>query len=155
MTIRSVLSTAAVLLAAATAQNVRPACDPLAKTGCPSDTALGTTYTQNFTNTIGSSKIWHTSAGSVDWKSDGGEYTIHGQGDSVTDQTKFYIFFGRVSVVMRAAAGQGIVSSMVLLSDTLDEIDWEFLGGEENIGMSNFYGKGTDQFIFPPPLYPH
>lgn len=39
--------------------------------------------------------------------------------------TEFYIFFGTVSVVMKASPGPGICSSIVLLSDDLDEIDWE------------------------------
>lgn len=40
-----------------------------------------------------------------------------------------YIFFGNIEVVMKAATGQGIVSSFVLESDDLDEVDWEWLGG--------------------------
>ncbi|KAK4635307.1 putative glycosidase crf1 [Fulvia fulva] len=57
--------------------------------------------------------------------------------------TNFYIFFGRVDVVMKAASGTGIVSSIVLESDDLDEIDWEFIGGSNNQVQSNFYGKGN------------
>jgi Glycosyl hydrolases family 16 len=35
-----------------------------------------------------------------------------------------YIFFGRVETWLKSAPGQGIVSSIVLESDDLDEIDW-------------------------------
>lgn len=41
---------------------------------------------------------------------------------------------------MKAASGTGIVSSIVLESDVLDEIDWEFLGGRPNQVQSNYYG---------------
>lgn len=44
---------------------------------------------------------------------------------------------------MKAAAGTGIVSSIVLESADLDEIDWEFIGGDNAQVQSNFYGKGN------------
>jgi beta-glucanase (GH16 family) len=50
--------------------------------------------------------------------------------------------FGHVEVVMKAAPGAGIVSSVVLQSDTLDEIDWEWLGATDNEVQSNYFGKG-------------
>ncbi|KAL8703594.1 MAG: hypothetical protein Q9201_003219 [Fulgogasparrea decipioides] len=56
--------------------------------------------------------------------------------------TNFKFFFGRVEFVVKAAPGTGIVSSMVLLSDDLDEIDWEFLGGVTSTVQTNYFGKG-------------
>ena len=50
--------------------------------------------------------------------------------------------FGKVQVKMRAAPGAGIVSSSVLQSDDLDEIDWEWLGGQNDAVQSNYFGKG-------------
>jgi beta-glucanase (GH16 family) len=50
--------------------------------------------------------------------------------------------FGKYSVTMKAAPGTGIVSSLVLQSDDLDEIDWEWLGGKPNEVQSNYFGKG-------------
>lgn len=50
--------------------------------------------------------------------------------------------FGHVDFVVRAAPGQGIVSSAVLQSDDLDEIDWEWLGGDDTQVQSNYFGKG-------------
>lgn len=50
--------------------------------------------------------------------------------------------FGHVDFVVKAAPGQGIVSSAVLLSDCLDEIDWEWLGGDDTQVQSNYFGKG-------------
>lgn len=50
--------------------------------------------------------------------------------------------FGRVEYTIRAAPGKGIVSSAVLQSDDLDEIDWEWLGGSSDQVQSNYFGKG-------------
>jgi len=51
--------------------------------------------------------------------------------------------FGSVSVVMKAATGQGIISSIVMESDDLDEIDWEFMGGNATHAETNYFGKGN------------
>lgn len=50
--------------------------------------------------------------------------------------------FGHVEFVVKAAPGAGIVSSAVLQSDCLDEIDWEWLGGDNGQVQSNYFGKG-------------
>lgn len=50
--------------------------------------------------------------------------------------------FGRVEFVLKAATGVGIVSSAVLESDDLDEIDWEWLGADPSRVQSNYFGKG-------------
>lgn len=43
---------------------------------------------------------------------------------------------------MKTAPGAGIVSSAVLISDDLDEIDWEWLGADNAQVQSNYFGKG-------------
>jgi hypothetical protein len=43
---------------------------------------------------------------------------------SPTLTSSHYLFFGKVSVTMKAAKGPGLVSTMVLKSDSGDEIDW-------------------------------
>lgn len=50
--------------------------------------------------------------------------------------------FGHVDFVVKAAPGTGIVSSAVLQSDDLDEIDWEWLGGDDQQVQTNYFGKG-------------
>jgi beta-glucanase (GH16 family) len=50
--------------------------------------------------------------------------------------------FGHVDYEIKAAPGIGIVSSAVLQSDCLDEIDWEWLGGDDAQVQSNYFGKG-------------
>ena len=50
--------------------------------------------------------------------------------------------FGHVDFVVKAAPGTGIVSAAILQSDCLDEIDWEWLGGDNSQAQSNYFGKG-------------
>lgn len=50
--------------------------------------------------------------------------------------------FGHVEFVIQAAPGTGIVSTALLQSDDLDEIDFEFLGGDGNNVQTNYFGKG-------------
>jgi hypothetical protein len=56
--------------------------------------------------------------------SDGAVFTINKETDAPTITSKWYLFFGKVDVVLKAAPGVGIVSSFVMESDDLDEIDW-------------------------------
>ncbi|CAJ2512408.1 Uu.00g054230.m01.CDS01 [Anthostomella pinea] len=64
--------------------------------------------------------------GTVSYDStNGAAFTVSALGDAPTMQSSFCLFFGAVSVIMRAAPGTGIVSSAILESDDLDEIDWE------------------------------
>lgn len=44
---------------------------------------------------------------------------------------------------MRVSKGQGIISTIVLESDVLDEIDWEWLGGTNGEVQSNYFSKGN------------
>jgi len=51
--------------------------------------------------------------------------------------------FGKVTVTLRASPGAGTVSSFILESDDLDEIDWEWLGSSDTNVESNSFGKGN------------
>ena len=53
------------------------------------------------------------------------------------------MFFGSVSFIMKSAPGTGIVSSAILQSDDLDEVDWEFLGGVPENVQTNYFSKGN------------
>jgi beta-glucanase (GH16 family) len=128
-------------------------CNPLNSTDCPSDISLGMTKAWNFTETL-SDKIWNTTAGTITYGTDGGAFTIDKRYDSPTIQSNFYIFFGIVEIHMKAASGTGVISSIVLESDDLDEVDWEFLGGNSTHVESNYFGKGNttsfDRAIYHP-----
>lgn len=129
---------AALAVAQASAQTYTT-CNPLEKT-CPAD--KGTTkasQTFDFTQSLDG---WTTTAGTVNTGSSGAEFTLAKQGDAPTIETDFYIFFGEVSVTMKAAPGTGVVSSIVFESDDLDEIDWEALGGDSTTIETNYFGKG-------------
>ncbi|RMD39484.1 hypothetical protein DV735_g5644, partial [Chaetothyriales sp. CBS 134920] len=113
-------------------------CNPV-QGSCPADTALGQSISVDFTNGASSQ---FTASGSPSYGSDGAEFTVAQKGDSPTIISSWYIMFGHVEFVIKAAPGQGIVSSAVLQSDCLDEIDWEWLGGENDQVQSNYFGKG-------------
>lgn len=103
-------------------------------------------YKFNF-NTTPSDTTWEPTVNPVTYDSENGAtFTINKQGDSPTIRSKFYIFFGRVEIWMKAASGTGIISSVMFLSDDLDEIDWEFMGGNHTYGETNYFGKGVQNF---------
>ncbi|CEO60937.1 Putative Cell wall glucanase [Penicillium brasilianum] len=115
-------------------------CNPLKKT-CPADTALGKAD-QKYDFTSGLSSDFATS-GTVTYDStNGATFTISKKGDGPLIQSGWYIMFGKVEFTIKAASGTGIVSSAVLQSDDLDEIDWEWLGGNNAQAQTNYFGKG-------------
>jgi hypothetical protein len=83
---------------------------------------MGATLSSDFT--AGASDDWKVTNGVINYNGQGAGFTVAKHGDSPTIQTKEYFFFGTVEVKMQAAPGTGIVSSIVLESDDLDEIDW-------------------------------
>lgn len=58
------------------------------------------------------------------YEDDGAHFRVEKTNDAPTITSNFYIMYGKLDAVMVAAPGAGIVSSLVLLSNTLDEIDW-------------------------------
>ncbi|KAI4137394.1 MAG: hypothetical protein L6R39_007310, partial [Caloplaca ligustica] len=137
----SVLSLITHLVAPVVAQTWT-SCNPLNTTDCPADTALGTNHTWDFVTTS-AGDVWNNTAGIINYHLSGAEFTINTRGDAPTIQSEFYIFGGEVEVWMKAATGQGVVSSIVLESDDLDEVDWELIGGNNTHVESNYFGKGN------------
>ncbi len=109
--------------------------------GCPADTALGMTISVDFTK--GGVNSFTPSGGSPAYGADGATFTVVKSGDAPQLNSVFYIMFGRVEVTMKAAPGAGIVSSLVLQSDDLDEIDLEWLGYDNGQVQTNYFGKGN------------
>ncbi|PGH05147.1 hypothetical protein AJ80_08383 [Polytolypa hystricis UAMH7299] len=130
------------LLSTVTAQTFT-ACDPLKEDNCPINPALSTTYSLNLTKEL-NTVLWNTTNGALTYTDEGAEFTINRKLDSPTIQSKFYIFWGRLEVFMKAAPGKGVVSSIVLQSEDRDEIDWEWVGSETDFVQSNYFGKGND-----------
>ncbi|CEL07080.1 hypothetical protein ASPCAL10243 [Aspergillus calidoustus] len=117
-------------------------CSPLEER-CPPDTGLNSeSFGSDFTRGRSSLAGWVNINSNIGFGPDGAEFTIAKKGDLSTIETDFYFFFGKAEVVLRAAAGIGIVSSIVLESDVLDEVDWEALGGETSQIQTNYFGKG-------------
>ncbi|CZR70217.1 related to cell wall protein YGR189c [Phialocephala subalpina] len=148
----SLLVGAAALVAPVFAQTWTT-CNPMNET-CPNDPALGISHNFVFNTSETVTNSFNITAGSLVYGTNGTEFTINKKGDSPTIQSQFYIFWGSVSVVMKAASGQGIISSIVLESDDLDEVDWEFLGGNGTHAETNYFGKGNttsyDRAIYYP-----
>ncbi|KAL8913990.1 MAG: hypothetical protein Q9172_007181 [Xanthocarpia lactea] len=111
---------------------------------CPNNQGLTTdTYSIDFTTTKTLPSEWQlANYSNVTLGDQGAEFTFAKRYDAPTMWTKFKFFFGRAEFVVKAAPGVGIISSMVLLSDDLDEIDWEFLGGVNTSVQTNYFGKG-------------
>ncbi|KAI4737767.1 hypothetical protein E4T50_11756 [Aureobasidium sp. EXF-12298] len=120
-------------------------CNPMEKT-CPNDVGLDSaSFACDFTQGKSALASWSTAAGtSLTYDgTKGAQFVINGKNQAPTISSDFYIFFGRVDVKMQAAPGVGIVSSMVLQSEDLDEIDWEWLGGDGTQAQTNYFGKGN------------
>ncbi|KAM7198501.1 concanavalin A-like lectin/glucanase domain containing protein [Rhypophila sp. PSN 637] len=147
---RQFLASAVALLASSNlvhhvAAQVTTDCQPL-NTTCPPNLALSTDLTTHFNRTP-KAEFWETHVGNVDYDAEkGAMFTINKQGDSPTLRSKFYFFWGRAEIWMKASHGRGIVSSIMFLSDDLDEIDWEFLGGDTVNATTNYFGKGHPNF---------
>ncbi|PHH63982.1 hypothetical protein CDD82_1810 [Ophiocordyceps australis] len=128
------------------AAQVHTDCNPLENSNCPADPAFGTDHVFNF-NSTPSAELWETTAGVVRFDQNGAAaFTINKQGDSPTIRTRFYFFFGRTEIWLKVAPGVGIVSSMMWLSDVLDEVDWEFLGSNSSFASTNYFGKGRQDY---------
>lgn len=132
------LSTAALLSASAIATT----CDPLtSSTTCPADTALAGSFKEDFTSK--SKYFEEVNSEGLSYSSKGLELTIAKRFDNPSIKSNFYIMFGKVEVIMKAAKGTGIISSFYLQSDDLDEIDIELFGGDAYQFQSNWFSKGS------------
>ncbi|KAJ5623212.1 hypothetical protein N7490_011817 [Penicillium lividum] len=138
---RNTFALAAVALAGYAAAQTSSSCDPLNAT-CAADAALGTEHTWWFNSTLDST-IWNMTDGSITYTDEGAEFSLDTNGSSLLLQSNFYIFFGVVESWVKMAKGPGIISSVVLESDDLDEIDWEWIGYNTSEVATDFFGKGN------------
>ncbi|CEJ90907.1 hypothetical protein VHEMI06660 [[Torrubiella] hemipterigena] len=120
-------------------------CDPT-KESCPPNPAFGTA--QQFNMTVSPSfDLWEQIDGNIKYDiNNGAALNLIKQGDSPKLRSKFYFFFGRTEVIMKAAPGNGIVSAIMLQSDDKDEIDWEMLGPYPNQATTNYFSRGIENF---------
>lgn len=130
------------LLASAFVANAQSTCNPMKATGCAADKALGTSFAEDFS----SESSWFdkdNDTGEIKYGDDGLELTLQKRYDNPGLMSKFYIMYGKVEAVLKAGPGTGIVSSFFLQSDDLDEIDLEWLGGDDTQFQSNYFSKGN------------
>ncbi|KAF2753492.1 concanavalin A-like lectin/glucanase [Pseudovirgaria hyperparasitica] len=119
------------------------ACNPTKSTGCPANPAIETNFESDFRTGASALSGWTITSGSLTYANDGAALTINKQKDAPTVATNGYLLFGRVEVRTKAAMGTGIISSIVLQSEDLDEVDWEFRGTFDNQVQTNYFGKGN------------
>ncbi|KAK4461812.1 cell wall glucanase [Cladorrhinum samala] len=121
-------------------------CDPTKRTDCPSRKAVGSKPLEiDFRK--GRSDFFKEADGTkLDYKPDvGAVFSISNEKQAPTIGSNKFIFFGQVDVTVRASRGVGVVTSFVLQSDDLDEIDWEWLGGDATQVQTNFFSKGCTE----------
>ncbi len=112
---------------------------------CPADPAFGKNKVEcDFRK--GECKAFHDLDGTTVTYDDsmGAVFSVDRATHAPTVRTDNYIFFGRIDVEIQAAPEGGIVTSAVLQSDDLDEIDWEWVGGDNTQVQSNYFSKGDD-----------
>ncbi|KAI8931325.1 hypothetical protein NX059_011666 [Plenodomus lindquistii] len=133
---------AASALAAIAGAQTFTDCNPMEKT-CPNDPAMPKTWETDFTAGKDAIKGWKQTAGSLTYGPEGAEFIVAKKGDAPTIGSSTFLHYGYVEVVMKAAPGVGIVSSIVLQSANLDEVDWEWIGGVDSRVQQNYFGKGN------------
>lgn len=138
-----VLSTAAVALAASSVVSAQTftLCNPMKK-DCKPDPAFGNEKVDcDFTK--GPCKPFRELDGTkLDYTDKGAVFKIEKESNAPTIATNNYMFFGRLEVELNPAPGKGVVTSVVLQSDVLDEIDWEWVGGDVDQVQTNYFSKG-------------
>lgn len=138
------ISTSAVILLSASMATAQTSslCNPVKGQTCPADPAFGGQVTIDFTK--GASEYFTLADGTtLNYDtSKGAAFTIAAETNAPTITSTKYLFFGTVEAVIQVAPGTGIVTSFVLQSDDLDEIDWEWLGGDTAQVQTNYFSKG-------------
>ncbi|OAA49675.1 cell wall glucanosyltransferase Mwg1 [Metarhizium rileyi] len=132
-------------------------CDPLRKDmRCPPDAAFAGKSSFDFTtanwdNVVdfwGVDEATSNDKKKLDFET-GGNGVAMGMwkaGDAPTLVSNKYLLFGKVSVTLQAAKGNGLITAMVLKSDSGDEIDWELLGAYDNQAQTNYFYDGQALF---------
>jgi hypothetical protein len=101
-------------------------CNPLKANCAPNRGLKSSSFSTQFTSEKGLPPGWvkEKSAGNVNYGPSGAEFIMAKHGESPGLNTDFYFLFGYVEVKMKAAPGNGVISTYVLQSDDLDEIDY-------------------------------
>ncbi|KAM0331681.1 hypothetical protein ACHAQA_003360 [Verticillium albo-atrum] len=134
----------AVALAASTFASAQTFtdCDPTKK-DCKPAPALGKSVDVDFTKSNGEDYLYTLDGTKVTYDEEKGAiFSIKKPTEAPTKASHQYIFFGELECTVQAANMQGIVTSIVLQSADLDEIDWEWVGGDNANVQTNYFSKG-------------
>jgi hypothetical protein len=64
-----------------------------------------------------------------------------------------YVWYGKVSITLTTSKGQGVVTAGILMSDSKDEIDYEFVGVDLQNAQTNFYAQGITNCEYIPEVH--
>ncbi|KAM3472525.1 hypothetical protein MY8738_008805 [Beauveria namnaoensis] len=131
----------AATLALAVSAQTSTTCSPL-KQDCPADPAVGKKSIRCDFTKGACDAFEHIAGKEVTYDARGAVSAVDAPMQAPTLQCKKTIFFGKLEVEMKAAPGKGIITSVVLLSDDLDEIDIEAVGSDTARIQSNTFSRG-------------
>ncbi|EJP61350.1 cell wall glucanosyltransferase Mwg1 [Beauveria bassiana ARSEF 2860] len=131
----------AAALALAVSAQTSTTCSPL-KQDCPADPAVGKKSIRCDFTKGACDAFEHIAGKEVTYGPRGAVSAVDAPMQAPTLQSKKTIFFGRLEVEMKAAPGKGVITSIVLLSDDLDEIDIEAVGSDTARIQSNTFSRG-------------
>lgn len=57
-----------------------------------------------------------------------------------------YMWYGNVKATFKTSRGKGVVTAFILLADTKDEIDYEFVGIDLTTAQTNYYHQGITNY---------
>lgn len=110
---------------------------------CPNDIALPAKLSASFSGGLPDGWRRVPCKGPLSYGAGGAALTYKDSEDCTSLETVGAALFGLFEVKMKAAPGKGIISSIVLQSDVRDEVDWEFIGGEDYRVQSNYFVSNT------------
>ncbi|KAH6606047.1 cell wall glucanosyltransferase mwg1 [Trichoderma cornu-damae] len=125
---------------------------------CPPDPAFASKTAFDFTKAAWDDRFasfWTTDSSTAQDKrqlnldntdAKGAAFSIWRDDQAPTLTSNKYLLFGKVSVQVQAAKGPGLITAIVLKSDSGDEIDWELLGAFENQAQTNYFYDGQPLF---------
>jgi beta-glucanase (GH16 family) len=59
-----------------------------------------------------------------------------------------YVWYGKISATITTSKGAGVVTAFILMSDTKDEIDYEWVGVDLQHAQTNYYAQGITNCMF-------
>ncbi|KAK3196628.1 transglycosylase [Lecanicillium sp. MT-2017a] len=144
------LSAAVLALASSSlvSAQTKSKCDPRKEKGCPADPAIGNSKVECDFTQGECDAIKEADGTSLTYGDDGAVFTIAKKGNAPTTETTKYLFFGKVEVELKISPGAGAITSVVLESDDLEEIDWEWLGSKPNEVQTNYFPRGGDNGVY-------